>query len=319
MRFDIVIPTVGRPSLSMLLEALADAGPPWPETIVLADDRRAPSTPLRLPAPCPAARTFVVRTGGRGPAAARNAGWRTSGAPWVVFLDDDVVIGRGWAADLAADLAGAEPDVAAVQGRITVPTPSPPSDWERNVAGLASARWITADMAVRRRDLARVGGFDERFRRAYREDADLALRLMANGRRLAVGGRTTMHPVRPAPWWISVALQRGNADDALMSRLHGRAWRQRVGAGTGAFGSHAVTVAAAVGAAGAMALRRWRTAGVLGGAWLAGTARFAFSRIAPGPRTPAEVASMAVTSVFIPPAAVAHRLGGHVRHRRQRV
>ena len=36
-------------------------------------------------------------------------------------------------------------------------------------------------MAYRRAALAAVGGFDERFPRAFREDADLALRMMAAG------------------------------------------------------------------------------------------------------------------------------------------
>ena len=43
------------------------------------------------------------------------------------------------------------------------------------------ASWITADMTYRRSALAEVGGFDERFPRAFREDADLALRLQAGG------------------------------------------------------------------------------------------------------------------------------------------
>jgi hypothetical protein len=57
-------------------------------------------------------------------------------------------------------------------------------------------------------------------------------------------------------------------------------------------------------------------AAAAGAAWLAGTAEFAAARIAPGPRTPAEVGRMVVTSALIPPLAVAHWLRGWLRHRR---
>ncbi|MUL40479.1 HAD family hydrolase [Streptomonospora sp. PA3] len=53
----------------------------------------------------------------------------------------------------------------------------------------------------------------------------------------------------------------------------------------------------------------------LGALWLAATAEFAWRRIAPGPRDPAEIARMAVTSALIPPAACAQRLVGEWRHR----
>ena len=90
------------------------------------------------------------------------------------FLDDDVVPGVGWARQLAQDLATAPAGIGAVQGRIVVPLPEdrPPTDRERNVSRLASASWITADLAVRRAVLEATPGFDERFVRAYREDTD---------------------------------------------------------------------------------------------------------------------------------------------------
>jgi hypothetical protein len=58
-----------------------------------------------------------------------------------------------------------------------------------------------------------VGGFDERFPRAYREDADLGLRVTCAGWHIVVGTRSVEHPVRPAGWRQSIRSQRGNADD----------------------------------------------------------------------------------------------------------
>ncbi|MFF0306224.1 glycosyltransferase family 2 protein [Streptosporangium sp. NPDC004379] len=368
----VVVPTVGRPSLAATLAAL-DPG----LDVIVVDDRPAGARTAPLPVP-DGVRT--VRSGGRGPAAARNAGWRAADTPWIAFLDDDVIPAPGWAKTLHADLDGLPAEVAGSQGRIHVPPPEGgrPTDDERATAGLARSRWITADMAYQREALERVGGFDERFPRAYREDADLALRVTAAGYRLVRGERVTSHPFRDDGPWASVRRQRGNADDALMRRLHGPAWRMAVGGGAGRLRRHALITclgglavlagalpviagiagpgAPARGRASGPARGRGRAAGPVwnrglpgvpgrahgrrvltpvlpergrgpartlargvaaaaGAGWLALTAEFAWARIAPGPRTPAEIGRMLLTSVLIPPAACAHRLRGELRVR----
>ncbi|HZA79307.1 MAG TPA: glycosyltransferase [Acidimicrobiales bacterium] len=312
--FDVVIPTVGRGTLGPLVETLVRSLPASAQLIVV-DDRPAGAGGAVLDVRDP--RVRLVRSGGRGPAAARNAGWRAATKPWVAFVDDDVDLPIGWVRQLEDDLRGAGDDVGAVQGRIEVPVPARrrPSDWERNVGALAHAPWITADLAVRREALVAVGGFDERFRRAYREDTDLTLRLLDVGWRLVRGGRHARHPVRPAPWWISVRSQRGNGDDVLLERLHGRDWRRRLNVAPGTFASHRVTLGAALGSLVGMVTGRRRAAAVAAAWWAARTARFAWGRIAPGPRTPREVAAMIATSVAVPPAACYHRVRGAWRWR----
>ncbi|MFB4314226.1 HAD-IIIA family hydrolase [Actinomadura sp. 21ATH] len=265
LSYSVVVPTIGRPSLRTLLRTLlnsvAAAGTAGPHAIIVVDDRPEPGAPLPLP-PEVDERVEVLRSGGRGPAAARNAGWRAAATEWVVFLDDDVVIAPGWAAELAADLAAVPAGAGGSQGRLTVPLPAGrrPTDWERNTAGLERASWITADMAYRRAVLAECGGFDERYGRAYREDADLALRAMDAGHRLVRGARRVTHPVRPAGFWASVRAQAGNADDVLMKRVHGRDWRARAGEGRGRFRLHLLTTAAGTTALAALALLASRTA-----------------------------------------------------------
>ncbi|HEX8867829.1 MAG TPA: glycosyltransferase, partial [Lentzea sp.] len=184
--------------------------------------------------------------------------------------------------------------------------------------GLATARWITADMAYRREALARVGGFDERFPRAYREDAELALRVQALGYRIVRGTRVTTHPVHPSTFLTSLHHQRGNADDALMRRLLGARWRSLIGGRRGRLRTHATTTAAGLAAVLCGLSGRRRAALLLGTVWAALTGWFATQRIVPGPRTADEVARMVVTSALIPPAACLHRVRGEVRYRRVR-
>jgi histidinol-phosphate phosphatase family protein len=320
MLIDVVIPTIGRSSLRSLLASLARASGPRPNCIYLVDDRRDRSAPLdlgKLDAGLRARITVLAGTAA-GPASARNAGWRAARAPWIAFVDDDVLVGETWLDDLARDLRDLPPDVAGSQAVVTVPLPEDrrATDWERNVAGLATSHWITADCAYRRVDLLAVGGFDERFPRAYREDADLALRIVARGKRIVRGSRRTTHPVRPADWKVSLRLQAGNADDVLMDALHGRDWRKRASAPRGAYRSHAATVATAALALGACAARKPRAGALLGAAWLAQYARFAWRRIAPGPCTADEIRGLLLTSAAIPFAAVYHRARGYARLRR---
>ncbi|RKS80219.1 histidinol-phosphate phosphatase family protein/HAD superfamily hydrolase (TIGR01662 family) [Motilibacter peucedani] len=309
--WSVVVPTVGRPSLEVLLDSLA-AQPHRPAQVVVVDDRREPLTALALPEG-----VEVVRSGGRGPAAARNLGWRRTLTPWVVFVDDDVVLPAGWSDALVADLVEADPALGGSQARLRVPLPGGrrPTDWERGTAGLEAARWATAEMAYRRAALEAVGGFDERFPRAFREDADLAARVRRAGWTLARGSREAVHPVRPASRLASLRQQRGNADDVLMRKLHGPRWMADTECPPGRLPWHVATVAAAAGAVGALALRRPRTSAVLTAGWLALTADFAARRIVPGPRTRDEVEEMVLTSVLIPFAAVGHRLAGEWRHR----
>ncbi|HEX4218682.1 MAG TPA: glycosyltransferase [Acidimicrobiales bacterium] len=311
--YDVVIPTIGRASLTVLLHALGREAADEHRSVFVVDDRAEATTPI----PVPEGMT-VLRSGGGGPARARNVGWRAGFAPWVVFLDDDVVPAEGWVEALTRDLAGVGQDTAGVQGRIVVPRAPGrrATDWERNVAGLERARWATADMAYRRGTLEEEGGFDERFPRAFREDADLALRVVDRGHRLLTGTRVTFHPVRDADRWVSVRLQRGNADDAMMRALHGRSWRTRADAQDGGrLALHLFTTVCL--AAGLVGGRSARVAAVARWCWLVLFLEFAFRRLRPGPWTWREVITMGTTSLVIPPLAVYHRVVAEGRLQRR--
>jgi HAD superfamily hydrolase (TIGR01662 family) len=326
LSYAVVIPTIGRTGLADLVKAVD--GDPAPSCIVVADDRRAATSELDLPKT--AAPLLVVRTGGRGPAAARNAGWRGWDAEWIAFLDDDVAIPTDWCRRLVNDLEDLPDNVAASQAWIYVPAPEGrrPTDVERRTLGLNGALWITADMAYRRAVLVETGGFDERFPRAFREDADLALRTVRNGYAIAWGERVTTHPLASSTSWrdslrFSLRDQAGNADNALLRAKYGRAWRSLIGTTPGRTGRHMITTAAAMTGLVACSLSSSKGSGRIprlvaaaaGLVWMGLTAEFAAGRIPAGPRTVPEISSMLVSSLLIPPFAVAHRLRGEFRVR----
>ena len=95
--------------------------------------------------------------------------------------------------------------------------------------GLRTAEFVTANAFVHRRALARIGGFDERFTRAWREDSDLQFRLM---REVGPVGRcataVVAHPVRPERWGVSLRQQRNTFFDALLYKKHPRLYRERI-------------------------------------------------------------------------------------------
>jgi HAD superfamily hydrolase (TIGR01662 family) len=334
--YAVVIPTIGRPGLAELVAAVD--GDPAPTSIVVVDDRRRATTELDLPET--SAPLTVLRTHGRGPAAARNAGWRTADAEWIAFLDDDVKVPHDWCRRLMRDLVDVPDQVAASQAWLYVPAPRRrrPTDSERRTLALADAPWITADMAYRRAVLVATGGFDERFPRAFREDSDLALRTVRLGYVMTWGERVTTHPLAsPTNWRSSLKDQAGNADNAWLRAKYGRRWRSLSGISRGRTGRHLIATAAATTALAAVAYQRvvsarghrarghrarrhWarRRASVgtaAGLVWAGLTAEFAIGRILAGPRTAREITTMVVTSALIPPLAVAHRLRGEVRAR----
>ena len=191
VRDDVVVPTVGRPSLRRTAAGARPGGRPAAGAVVVVDDRRRRRRRAARRAAGWQDGDPGARPAARGPAAARNVGWRAASADWVASSTTMSCPAPAGSPTLAADLAGLGRAAPARHRRDGSwcrcrtaggrPTGSArPPAWQ-------DARWITADMAYRRDALAAVGGFDERFPRAFREDADLALRVRAAGGRCVRG------------------------------------------------------------------------------------------------------------------------------------
>ena len=283
VRVSVVVPTCGRVGLlSRCLQALEAQTLPRNEyEIIVVDDSTARS----------------------GPAAARNRGWRRARADIVAFTDDDTVPGREW---LERGLEAMQQGADAATGRIVMPIPPGPTDYERDAQALERSEFVTANCFVRRELLERLGGFDEGFRLAWREDSDLHFRLLEAGARLVHAPRAlVVHPVRPAAWGVSFWQQRKVMYDALLFKKHRALYRARIRAR--ARWDYYLTVAALAAALG----------GSLAGLalWALLTLRFLAHRLRGASKRPAHVLEMFVTSVLIPPAAVFWRLAGALRYR----
>ncbi len=298
--------------------------------IIIADDAASDETRRQVEKWARSVRCglrYVAVAGTHGPAAARNVGWRTAQGEIIAFTDDDCVPDAAWirtgaasfrcersATASAAGLAecSRRNDLAAAWGRLRMPLPARPTDYERNEAGLEQAEFVTANCFVRREVLEAVGGFDERFTAAWREDADLYFTLLERGYRVVqVREALVVHPVRPAPWGVSLRQQRKSLFNALLYKKHPRLYRRKIQRNP-PWHYYASTAALCLALGAALGGAAWPMAAGLA-AWLALTARFAALRLHGTSHRPGHIAEMLVTSALIPPLSVFWRLRGAVR------
>jgi GT2 family glycosyltransferase len=319
LRVSVVMPTYHRVGLMMrcLRALLAQSLPAGDYEILVVDDGREDAVRDAVASVATGVRLRYLRNPhGQGPAAARNFGWRAAQAPIVAFTDDDTLPDPGW---LAAGLAtlDAQSTWVAAAGRVVVPLEGDPkrrpTDHELMTQGLARAEFVTANAFVRRAALEAVGGFDERFRRAWREDSDLQFRLLQIGPVGRAADAVVLHPVRPERWGVSLRQQRNTFFDALLYKKHPRLYRERIRpvppwdyyqvVGLSAAGAIGIATGHRVGAAAALA------------AALALVARIGWRRLRTTDRSPRHMAEMLLTSAAIPFLSVWWRLRGALHFR----
>jgi glycosyltransferase involved in cell wall biosynthesis len=315
----VVVPTFKRPDLleRCLAALVAQIFDPSAYEIVVADDAASESTRRQVEdwrSRClltgPAIHYLPVRDS-RGPAAARNAGWRFARGQVIAFTDDDCIPDPGW---LSAGTRAIRNGATGVSGRVVVPLPEDPTDYERNAAGLATSEFVTANCFYLRSALKAVGGFDERFAMAWREDSDLWLTFIGRGEPLvSAEDAVVVHPLRPAPWGVSLSQQRKSQYNALLYKKHPVLYRQRVQPGPPR--DYYAIVAAIAGCLLGLGLRRQGVAVASFLVWARLTGAFIARRLQGTSRRPAHIAEMVVTSALIPPLTVYWRLRGAFAYR----
>ena len=203
----VVVATHERSALLARLVAAVEAQEPPPREMVIVDDGSRDGTwseVQRLVATSSLRLVAIRFERNRGPAAARNAGWRAATADRLVFTDDDCVPQPGWLVALTDALS--EHDLA--QGR-TLPDPDQGDNagpFSRTMEVLAETGYYpTCNIAYRREVLERNGGFDETYRYPAGEDTDLAWRALESGARSTfVSDAVVLHDVRPSSWLVHV-------------------------------------------------------------------------------------------------------------------
>jgi hypothetical protein len=313
----IVVPTKGRPQLlnRCIASLVLQRFDPAHFEIIVVDD--GPSDDVRdvvtgwieHTAERGPNITYIGSTGPHGPAAARNHGWRAAAGAIIAFTDDDTIARADWLANGVREFDDGGDDVQAVCGRVIMPLSGTPTDYQLDAKNLETAEFVTANCFCRKEILEELGGFDERFRFAWREDSDLHFRLLASEANIVHSAKAVMmHPIRPAGWGVSLQQVKKVQFDALLYKKHPALYRQRIRA-TPRWDFY-LTVAALVTAAGTALAGLAQAATLAALIWFFMTARFCAQRLRRTSRSPSHVVEMAVTSALIPPLAVFWRAVG---------
>lgn len=249
---------------------------------------------------------YIEITETQGPAAARNRGWQHARAPIIAFTDDDTVPDPEW---LEAGLAAMVSGVDAVAGRIVVPLPLNPSDIELDAAGLARSEFVTANCLIRRDVLETLGGFDERFSMAWREDSDLHFTILKHGYTVARAERAlVVHPLRTMSFAAGVGMQKKVLFDVLLYGKHPKLYRERIRSSPPWF-YLAISLLLLL-TLGLAAAGRWHVALAAFLLWALLTSGFFLMRLRRSARTRRNVMELLLTSIAIPPLSIFWRLIG---------
>src|SRR5690606_28194016 len=132
----------------------------------------------------------------------------------------------GWLqAGMSAMASGAD----AAVGRIIMPLPKNPTDYERDAARLQQAEFATANCFVRRDALEAVGGFDERYTQAWRGDSALHFSLLTQQCQIvSAPDAIVVHPLRAAGFGAGLAMQKKVMFDVLLYSKYPRLYRHRI-------------------------------------------------------------------------------------------
>ncbi|MCA1991515.1 MAG: hypothetical protein LDL41_05635, partial [Coleofasciculus sp. S288] len=204
--------------------------------------------------------------------------------------------------------------VVGVWGRTIVPLPDTPTDYELNAARLGLGEFVTANCFYRRDAIASIGGFDERFTLAWREDSDLFFTLLKQGGKFVhVPDAIVVHPIRKAPWGVSLSQQRKGMFNALLYKKHPALYREKLQPVT-PWHYYWIVGAIAVGLWGGLSGHSYFALAAIG-LWIVLTGRFCWQRLYPTSHAPTHIAEMIVTSVLIPPLSIFWRIFGAVKFR----
>jgi glycosyltransferase involved in cell wall biosynthesis len=248
----------------------------------------------------------------KGPAAARNWGWKEAQAPLVAFTDDDTLPDVHWLSAYCE--AYRNETFMALTGPVKVPISSLPTDYEKNTAGLETAEFVTANCCCTKAALEAVRGFDERFSMAWREDSDLHFKLMMHQIPIKkVSQALVVHPVRQAPWGVSIKEQKKGFFNALLYKKYPQLYRQRIQPSP--MWDYYIIVCCLLLVVIGIYQDNAKLSIVAALGWSLLTIRFIIKRLAFTRHSASHIGEMIVTSIAIPFLSVYWQLYGAVKYR----
>lgn len=169
---------------------------------------------------------YVAQPQRQGMAAARNRGWQEAKGRFIAFTDEDCVPGPDW---LSAALSDFQRGAQVLSGRMQVFLPNQPTPLDRTATLLRKAEFMAANCFCRKAVLERVGGFEEAFDIAWREDSDLQFKLIQAGVPISKCPEAVVtHQIRACPWYGLLQDERNNRYDALLYKRHPDLFRERI-------------------------------------------------------------------------------------------
>lgn len=323
IRVSVVVPTYKRPHLlrNCLGALMKQRFPGHAYEIIIVDDEDSEETRSLVENfsaqvggseidPCPQVH-YVAATQTQGPAAARNIGWKMARGEIIAFTDDDCLPEPAW---LKEGTAAFNDHMDGISGQVIVPVAVLPTDYEKNVARLMEAEFVTANCFYRRSALEASGGFDERFTMAWREDADLFFKMLTLCCKLGyTSAAKVVHPVRPAPWGVSIKEQRKSMFNALLFKKYPALYRRLIQSHPPLryYGIVLSTVTLLV----ALLTGYEWIAIIVAILWAGLILHFTWQRLQHTKRTSSHILEMLVTSMVIPYLSVFWRLAGAFRYR----
>jgi len=255
---------------------------------------------------------YLSTTIKKGPAATRNLGWLSARSTFIAFTDDDCLPDRKWLEAFTDKYTGQA--LCAYSGHTKVPLPANPTDFDLNTAGLEQAEFITANCACTKAALIRTGGFDERFKLAWREDSDLHFKLLTHGIPvITVTEAKVTHPVRAVQWGVSIREQKKASYEALLFSKYPDLYRTRI-AGKSLWNYYVINVLWVVLIIsliiGQYKIAEFSTIMIVT-LWL----MFTVQRLQNTRKSIKHILEMLVTSVIIPTLSVYWRLYGAIKYR----
>jgi glycosyltransferase involved in cell wall biosynthesis len=315
VKVSVVIPTYNRRRLlkQCLLRLCRQDLDPSEYEMIVADDENSLETKtmlLRLKAENPEHNFVYTRVEpGHGPASARNAGWRRARGQIIAFTDDDCLPNPDW---LSKGIEYFEKHVDAIWGKVVVPLPDHPTDYQLNTAGLAKEEFVTANCFCRKAVLDEIQGFDERFDKPWREDSDLYFTLMEIGANVRyVPSAVVSHPAREAKFGVSIFMQKNNVFEPLLYKKHRELYRKYVHFPV--MKRFYAIVMFLVLMVLALFFKGFSLAALAFCGWATFTVLFIIERLQRSSKDLKHVIEMIVTSMLIPPLAIYWRMVGALR------